>query len=283
MSLRYTGFWLTSWLSHRLPTASAFDLAERLADLWWRSAANERAIIEANLALIAGAAPREHAGMSREVFRNFGRYLVEFFSVHRVRGPELQVEGYEHLVSAQQEHHGVIVLTGHLGNWEVGGVVIQRMGFPMSVVALPHQDPRTDDLFNRQRERCGLTVIPLGRGAAHRSLECLRNGEVLGVLGDREFNGSGLTVALCGRQALFPLGPAILSLRSRAPIVPTFLIREGPWKFRLCFEPPIRPEPALGEKPSVRSLCQRFTRVFERYLQQFPAQWLMFKPLTGTG
>ncbi len=282
MSLRHAEYRLASWLSRRLPAASAFGLAERLADIRWRSAARERAIVQANLSVIAGSRPAEQATLAREVFRNFGRYVVEFFNVHRVAHPEVEVEGYEHLLSAQRARRGVIVLTGHLGNWELGGVLIQRMGFPVSVVALPHQDPRMDRLFNRQRERCGLKIIPLGSGAAHRSLQRLRDGELLGVLGDWEFNDAGLAISLCDRQVMLPRGPAILSLRGRSPIVPTFLIREGMWKFRLCFEPPIWPERPVRRvasmESSVRSLCQRFAHVLERYLQRFPAQWLMFQP-----
>ena len=276
MRMRYAGFRLTSWLSEWLPAASAFGLAERLADIWYRCATGARAHVQANLSILASASPMEQAALTREVFRNLGRYLVEFFSVHRVSHPEVRVEGHEHLLTAQRAHRGTIILTGHLGNWEVGGVLIRRMGLPMNVVALPHEDAHMDQLFNRQRERCGLNVIPLGRGAAQRSLERLRRGELLGLLGDWVFSEPGIMISLCGRQVLLPRGPATLSLRSRSPIVPTFLIREGAWKFRLCFEPPIWPE------SSVQHLSQRFARVLERYLQQFPAQWLMFHPLAKT-
>ena len=271
--MRYAGVRLTAWCSERLPAASAFGLAEGLADLRCRYATGARAHVQANLSIFAGPSPMEQATLTREVFRNFGRYLVEFFSVHRVLRPEVRVEGHEHLLSAQRARRGAIILTGHLGNWEVGGVLIRRMGWPMNVVALPHADPQMDHLFNRQRERCGLNVIPLGREATRRSLERLRRGELLGLLGDWVFGEAGVMASLCGRQVLLPRGPATLSLRSRSPIVPTFLIREGAWKFRLCFEPPIWPD------SSVQHLSQRFAHVLERYLQRFPAQWLIFQPL----
>ena len=251
MRMQYASFRLASWLSEGLPTASAFGLAERLSDIRWQHSARDRAVVEANLSVITGSPPTEQASLTREVFRNFGRYLVEFFSVHRVPSPDVQVEGYEHLLSAQRQRRGAILLTAHLGNWEVGGVLIRRMGFPVNVVALPHQNVQMDWLFNRQRERCGLNVIPLGTGAAHRSLECLRNGELLGLLGDRQFNDAGVVISLCGRQVVLPRGPATLSLRSQAPIVPTFLIREGAWKFRLCFEPPMRPQARVERESSI--------------------------------
>lgn len=277
MSMRYAEFRVASWLSRLLPAACAFGLAERLAEGWCQSSPQQRAIVQRNLSMIAGSRPEEPRAEACEVFRNFGRYLVEFFSVHRMQHPEVRIEGREHLLRAQQRRRGAIILTGHLGNWEVGGVLIRRMGFPMNVVALPHEDPGLDRLFNRQRERSGLRVIPLGSGAAHRCLERLRHGELLGLLGDWEFTNAGLPVFCCGRQVMLPRGPAILSLRSQAPIVPTFLLREGAWKFRLRFEPPIWPD------APARQLTQRFASILEGYLKQFAAQWVIFKPLEGLG
>ena len=219
--------------------------------------------------------------MVREVFRNFGRYLVEFFTIHQAQHPEIRMEGYDHLVSAQRHHRGTIILTGHLGNWEVGAALLQRMGFPVAVVALPHDDPRMDRLFNQQRQRCGLTVIPLGADAAARSLRSLRDGFLLGLLGDREFSGNGLTLRVDGWKATLPRGPATLSLRAQVPVVPSFLIREGVWKFRFCFEPIVWPQTRQVNEASIVTLTQTYAAIFERYLTRFPEQWLMFQPIVG--
>ena len=281
MNAKYMGYQLAQWLSAHLPTSSAFGCAERLADFRWRWSARDRAAVHTNLSMILNAPPPESARLVREVFRNFGRYLVEFFTIHQVQHPEVHVEGYEHMRSAQRRHRGAILLTAHLGNWEVGAALIRRMGFPITVVALPHDDPRVDHLFNRQRLRCGVGVIPLGVGAAQRSLQSLRDGQFLGLLGDWEFSGKGLLVPVFKRQITLPRGPAVLSLRSQAPMVPTFLIREGIWKFRLCFEPPIWPLPQEGREVSVRTLTYMYAAAFERYLRRFPDQWLMFQAVAG--
>ena len=156
------------------------------------------------------------------------------------------------------------------------------MGFPFSAVVLPHADPRTNRLFNDQRRRCGIDVIPLGQEAMHRSLRSLRDGHLLGVLGDQRFTRHGLPATLCGRTVTLPSGPALLCLRSLAPMVPTFLIREGMWKFRLCFEPPIWPEPRRSGSSAVGQLMQEYASIFDRYLRRFPSQWLLFQPLAGS-
>ncbi|MBI3321871.1 MAG: lysophospholipid acyltransferase family protein [Candidatus Omnitrophica bacterium] len=283
MNAKSLGYRLAQGFSLCCSSPSAFRIAERLSDGWARMSASDRQTVHANLSLILGAPLPREARLIQEVFRNFGRYLVEFFTIHRVLNPDVRVEGYDHLLEAARSRRGTIVLTGHLGNWELGGVLLQRMGFPISVVALPHDDVGTNRLFNRQRARCGLLeVIPVGRDAVRRSLQSLRQGRLLGVLGDREFFDHGVSLTTFGTRLTWPLGPAILSLRSHAPVVPTFLIREGQWKFRLCFEPPIWPAGQTIRplrKAKVLGLTQTYAAIFERYIRHYPDQWLNFQPI----
>lgn len=279
MSATYVGYRVAQRLATTLPSAAAFGFAERLADVQWRLSAADRRAVQANLTRILGTPPPASSPMVREVFRHFGRYLVEFFTMHDVKDPGIRLEGDEHLVSALRAGRGAIALTAHLGNWELAAVVIRRMGIPLTAVALPHQDPRMDRLFNQQRRRCEVDVIPLGPDAARLSLQCLRRGGVLGLLGDRMFTRHGIATPLCTGRVLLPSGPAILSLRSQAPMVPLFLLREGVWKFRFCIEPPIWPSARGSKTPSIRQLTETYAAVLERYLKRFPDQWLMFRPM----
>ena len=279
MTPAYVGYRLAQWASVRVPVHNALPWAERLADGWWRWSARDRAAVQANLSLLLGEPVSEQAPVVRETFRNFGRYIIEFFASHQATHPQVRIEGEAHLRQAAAQQRGVILLSAHLGNWELGATVLRRMGFDISIVALAHQDPAMDRLFNRQRQRCGVGVIPLGTHATGLSLKRLRAGCLLGVLGDREFGRNGLRLPLAGgEQVTLPRGPAILSLRSRSPVVPTFLIREGPWAFRLCLEPPIAP--TTGD--DARTLTRRYLQVIERYVRRFPSQWLMFRPATSS-
>ena len=272
----HAGYRLVEWLSPRLPLRTVFRLADRLADVQWRRSPRARAAVEANLSTFFEAAAGGADRSGRKVFRNFARYLVEFFGIRRGECPALAVEGGSHLERCRAFGRGAILLTGHLGNWELGAVLIRRMGVPVTVVALPHPDPRTDRLFTRQRQRCGLGVIPLGAGVARRSLRRLNEGELLGLPGDWDFTGAGLTVPFGGGSLTMPRGPAVLSLRSGAPVLPVFLIREGDWAFRLFIEPPIWPGDSERGEAAVRSLTRRYAGVIERYVRRFPEQWLIF-------
>ena len=277
MTAKSAAYHLAQWLSLTLPSSVSFGLAQRLADLQWRCSVQDRSAVHANLEMVLGTALPQDAPLVREVFRNFARYLVEFFALHRVPRPDVTVDGSEFLSQAHRAGRGVIVLTAHLGNWEAGAVLIHRMGFPVSAVALPHGDSGLDRLFNAQRQRCGIEVIPLGRDAAARSLRSLQAGHVLGILGDRVFAGDGLQVTCYGRQLLLPRGPALLSTRSQAPVVPASLVREGMWKFRLLCEQPIWPTGRVAAMEALHALTQRYATAMERHLKRWPGQWLMFE------
>lgn len=283
MTFKYYGYRVAQWLSTSLPPATAFTWAQRVADAHWRRSRRDRAIVQQNLSTITGSPVSHEAPIIREVFRNFGRYVVEFFTIHKVPHPQVDLEGYERLTEIRRQRRGAIILSAHLGNWEVGAILLRRLGFPVTAVALPHEDPRMNRLFDAQRHRCGIQVIPLGPQAAARSLQRLRAGECLGLLGDRAFADNNLTVSWFGRRAWLPRGPATLSLRSRAPIVPTFLIREGPWKFRFCFETPIDPGSHTEGDQAIQQLTEAYAATLERRLRRHPDQWLMFQPLGERG
>ncbi len=274
MRTGYAAFKLAQWLSEALPPSQAFRLAEWTADTHGRGSAADRAAVTANLAAL-GVDPSE--ARVREVFRNFGRYLVEFFTMHR-SDSAVVVDGASYLDDIRRRRCGAIILTAHVGNWELGAVVLKRMGVPLTVVALQHDDPGTNALFDRQRRRCGLEVVPLGAHAARQCLQRLREGRMIGLLGDREFGRNGVSASFLGQPLTLPKGPAVLSLRAQAPIVPTFLIREGRGAFRLCIEPPLWPGRAAGVS-AVGALTQRYAGILERYLTRYPEQWLMFRPI----
>ncbi len=267
------------WLAQTLWPRAAYACADLAADFSCRRAQRERRAIAANLSLALGSSVSESSPLVRDVFRNFGRYLVDFFRIHRAQEPNLTIEGSGHLAQAHRVGKGVLLLSAHLGNWELGAVMVRRMGFPVAALVLPHQDPGTDRIFNAQRERCGVVAIPLGAGAVKRAVQWLRVGGLLGILGDMDLSQDGLEATVCGRPVSLPRGPAVLSIRTGAPVVPVYLIREGPGAFRLCIEPPIWP--SLAEEGAVARLTGAYAAVLERYVRRFPDQWLLFQQIEG--
>lgn len=287
MRASYPLYRLGLWLGGRLPDAAVWRLADWVSDVQWRQASADRDTVGRNLSLVLGAPVSARSPLVRDVFRNFGRYLAEFFQGLNGRPVELHVDGQHHLEAASAAGRGTILLSAHVGNWELlGALIVQRWRLPLSSVVLPHGDARVDALFNRQRERHGIRVIPLGLGTTADCLSVLRRGQYLGLIGDWDFGTGGMPIPLFGRLVRLPRGPAVLSLRSRAPILPVFLLREGRWTFRISIEPPIWPSSQDGAEPAsaredsrLQDLMTRYASALERSIRRAPTQWLLFRPL----
>jgi len=270
---------LGRWIGLGCPRSVSGWLADRVADWHWRLSAKDRAAVQANLTQILNRPMTPDAPEVRDVFHHLAWYLLEFVTAPRLAESLDTIPGREALRRSLRPGQGTIILSAHLGNWELGAILMRRMGFPFDVVALPHRDRPVNRFFDRQRARCGVEVVPLSPRATSRCLSLLRQGHLLGMLADRDFGDTGMTVSFFGEQIVVPRGLAVLSLRSQAPVLPVFVIREGPWRFRVHIEPPIMPPRATGNAERVRILTQQYLAVLERWIRRFPTQWLMFRPL----
>ena len=269
---------------NHLPVAVAYRWAQLISDMQYFFSPRDCRSVRNNLKLIVGPHP-DLEKMTREVFRNFGRYLVEFFRMANVvdrafMNEKVKLQNIDRIEKAMKEGKGVILLSGHLGNWELGGVLVSMMGLPVTAVALPHKERPVNDLFNLQREIRGIKIIP-PQGAVKKCLEVLRNNQMIAIIADRDFRQTGEILDFFGKPTLFPKGPALLSEKTGAPIIPMFLIREGTRdNFILSAGEPIYPATVndeAREKETMLALMRTYTKVIEDEVRKYPTQWLMFR------
>ena len=278
----YYIYLLGQWLVCVLPTKAAYALAVFISDIHYTFSRTDRAAVRANLAAITGNNVPD--AMVREVFRNFGRYLVDFFTLTKKLTPEyirdhVECVHIERLNEALKKGKGGIIISAHIGNWEMASCVVSATGHPLSIIALPHKDPRVNTLFNRQREFFGTTVFPTTT-AVRRCLEHLRENRLIALLVDRDFGASGVSTDFLGRKAMIPKGAALFALKTGAPLLPVVLVRKDNGDFKFVFYEPIEP-PAMPQDGItdgiLTAFIDRYLRVIEGMIRQYPAQWLMFR------
>ncbi len=276
------------WCATVLPTDWAYWLADRLADAHRLTYSGDAQIVRDNLRAVLGQESPHLETATREVFRHFGRYVVDFLRRRRIDQTfvkhHVDVQGQRHLDAALADGRGAMVLTAHLGHWELAGMVTQALGYALSAVALRHEDPEVDAFFVRQRTIQGVEVIPMGQ-ATRRCLTTLRQRRLLGLLCDRDFSQhAAISVEMFGKPTWIPRGPAVLSLKTGRPVVPGFLVRLQRDRFRLAFEPPIDPPTHAGhDEAAVLALTRQYVAVMERYIRAYPNQWLIFEPFWQQG
>jgi len=255
-----------------------------MADLHYRLSFRDRQAVRENLLLILGDT-KDLDRKVREVFHNFAKYLVEFFRMPREIDREfiekrVSIENLEYLDEAVKRNKGVVLLTGHLGNWELGGVVLGVLGYSTVAIALPHKERPVNDLFNKQRESKGVMVVPARHDAVRRCIESLKENKIVAILADRDFGGKGESFPFLGQQKRLPKGPAIFSAKTGACILPTFFMRRDNGDFKLIFGKPIYPreiQVSQVDHGLIRDIIQSYKKVLEEKIRQYPTQWLMFR------
>ncbi len=241
---------------------------------------SEKIAVEKNLkALLPDGT--DHAAVSRaarQVFQNFSRYLVDFFYADRLSGEwieaHVEIHGLETLREALRKGKGAILVSAHLGHWELAGMVLAKLGLPIHVIAVRHRDPAINRYFLEARSRHGVHTI-LVDTELRQCFRVLQENKILALNGDRLFGKNGVPVRFLGRDVLFPKGFARFSHCAGAPVVTAFFIWKTPTRCSLNIE-------TLPTVPDEREKVQLFADRLSEKLQKHPTQWFIFQPFWET-
>lgn len=211
-----------------------------------------------------------------ESYRQYGMSLMEFGAFRGLSREKLigmvEIEGMESLDAALSHGSGGILFSGHFGNWELLGALIARCGYPIHVTDTNHSNKRVHDLISDLRIRQGMKIIAPGEPISG-NLRILSENGFIAYLADQDARHHGIFVDFFGRPASTVRGPAVCAVRLGCPIVATFLIREGCDRHCAVFEAPMWPDRSLASGEAVHELTQRFTRLLERYVREYPGQY----------
>jgi KDO2-lipid IV(A) lauroyltransferase len=280
-------YWLkfAELLSRLFPRRMSYGIARRLADLYVLFDKRGRECVIGNLRQIqAGSgvalSPRALHSLARENFLNFAKFLVDFFKfLHLDRKRIDQVVHFGNVPAVLDDllghGKGVIFLSAHLGNWELGAAAVAALGYKLNSVALQVPDKKLDELYRHYRALRGLYPIPFGR-AGRECMTALRRNEIVGVVADRDFTGSNHTVEFFGRPARLPDGPAKLALATGAPLLPIFMVRLPDDTFAYIMDEPIW---ADKSRQTVDDIMRQIAMALERVIRQHSEQWFLFHNL----
>lgn len=181
------------------------------------------------------------------------------------------LSGMDALTAALAAGTGAVVVTGHLGNWEVGGAALAARGVPLDVVAQRQANPYFDRLMNDARTRLGMRVVPRG-GATKATLRALGQGRVVALVADQDARTAGVFVPFLGRPASTHRGPAVLALRTGAPLFMGVIIRAAGGGYEVRIEQiPLPSDGAFDAR--VRRVTAAFTSALESAVREHPTQY----------
>ena len=256
----------------------AMKVGQALGRLGWAPFGVRRRVVERQ---VAAAFPELSAGevarIARAAYENLGRTTVETALLPRL-GPDAVLALFESdgdwsiLQRAVDAGKGVVLVTGHLGNWEVGGAYLAARGIPIEGIVRRMSNPLFDRYLTRTRSRLGITVVP-DADAVRRTPRSLREGRVVGFVADQGVLGLASTfVPFFGRPAKTPRGPAVFALRFGVPVVFATAVRRPSGRFELVLEE--IPVVSTGDREyDVDVVVARYTAVLEAWVRRFPEQY----------
>jgi len=257
------------------PLTDALERGARLGRLWHTLDRGHRQLAIRNIGLGLGVDPSNAARIARSCFENIGRNLAEF-SLAGSRIEELlarvDLEGTEHLHAALAGGRGVFILSGHCGNWELLAARISRE-VPVTGLARSMANPLVDAAIEAQRRAAGACTMN-ARDAARGVLRLLRRGEAVGMFLDQNaLRSERVFVPFLGRPAATNFGLAMLALKTGAPVLPAFSVREADGRHRAWIGPPIPLATAGDRAARIGVSTARFTAAIEAYVRRHPEQW----------
>jgi KDO2-lipid IV(A) lauroyltransferase len=175
---------------------------------------------------------------------------------------------------AHSRRKGVVFLSGHFGNWELSALAGGHFtGYPMTIIVQNQRNRLVNRVINRYRCIWGNSVVPM-ESSAREVLKKLSEGQAVGILADQSAPMEGRYVDFFGRPAATHDGPAIFSLRTGAPIVIGFLVRQTNGRYELTYEEVPTGDLNDYSERNVAELTRRHVALLEKYVRQYPDQWL---------
>ncbi len=235
--------------------------------------------VNVNLAL-PSTTPERRSALLRVMFRRLGEQVAEFcqMTAYTPRYAQREVfryKGLQHYLKAREKGGGVLVLTGHLGAWELSSFLHSLVGYPMGMVIRRLDNPLIDRFVNDVRCLHGNRVLhkdDFARGL----LRAMHKGETVGILMDTNMTPpQGVFVPFFGVDACTASGLARVARRSGAAVLPGFLLwSDTEQRYVLHFGEELQLQRTSDEEADALANTQLFARVTEEYIRRYPEQWL---------
>jgi len=276
----YAAVWLLLKTLGVLPRRTARRLAAGLASLVYAVMPKLRNTARINLRLaFPELSEEQRRDIERKMVRNLGWQAAEFARLGSFSSRNIEdfvvLDGHENFLEAQRRGKGVLVLTGHIGAWELSSYAHALYGYPLHYMARPVDNERVDALVNQYRREAG--NIPIFKNeSARMMLKVLKEGGTIGILADQNtLPTEGVFVDFFGMLACTTTGIARVALHTDAAVVPGYAVwDEKAGKYRLRFEPAVELKRSGDVERDVIDNTQRFTKAIEDIVRAYPEQWV---------
>ena len=277
--------WQTGlWAARVLPRSVAELLCRIGARAYWLAQPQRREVVIQNLLPLHDGDRAAAVLATRRLFLNFTGKLADLWRFEGgapVMESFNELAGWERFEAAHARGRGVLLVTLHLGNWELGGPILTHKGHRLLALSNPEPDPRLTELRQAARARWGVETLLVGEDpfAFVEVIKRMNDGGAVALLLDRPAEKSAVRVELFGRPFLVSKAAAELARASGCAVVPVVIVWRGEGYAAQILPEATYDRAALGNREQRRVFSQEILRAFEPWLRQHPDQWYHFVPI----
>jgi len=279
----------TAWGCVHLPLRVLYAISAVLNSIAIVLMRETKAAVRENFRMAFGCDEKEARRLTRGLFHAYGRTTVDLFRI-RSAGAALAppITTFERdeaiLRGLLAGGRGCLIVTGHVGNWEMGAVTLGAHGVRGAVVGQAELDPEIQALRIEIRSKLGVESIDIGgtMATAFRVREAIDRGMAVAIAADRAYEDDHVMVQYFGRETPFLKSPALLARFCSCPILPSFFLRNDDGSYRSFFGEPIHPDLAIPPEEDARRMMSAVARVVEQAVREAPSQWFNFFPYWTT-
>lgn len=216
--------------------------------------------------------------IASDSLHRFGRMIVEVMRFPLLKPDNIdqtvKVEGLEYLDAAYKQNKGVIMATGHYGNWELLGATVALHGYPMLSITRKQNNGAMDKFINEYRQMVGQKVAyNRGESGLLAISRMLKEKHLLGVLYDQDTNDDGVEINLFGKKSIIPMGAAALSRIYGSPILPIFLHNNDDGTCTAKIYPPLYTPRTKNKTQDFYDVTKQMVTILEHEIIAHPEMW----------
>jgi lauroyl/myristoyl acyltransferase len=282
-----TIFGLTHWGVAHIPRHLSYAIGHLGTWLAFHGMKQATTALVDNLRVVLPAmGERDLRALALRTYRSYARETIDFIRSLSMDRRQLAalLSPLSNFHRVRRDGNGVLLLTGHIGNIELGAVILRSFyDYPLAVVVLPERDPSVNERRRRMRDSLGIESLEVRQGidTALRIRRLLADNQAVALISDRPLGRDRVEVEFFGRRTGFLRTPALIGYLTGAPLVPSFILRQADGRYAGLGLDPIYVVRTGNRDANVQAAMQAFASALENIVRQYPHLWYHFYPYWG--
>ena len=275
-----------SWVACRTPYSWLMAAGKGLGILYFKFIKKQRNRAVKQMMESLHNSQEEAEKLIRASFINMGKNFMEALYMPALNKENfhkhIEIDHLEIMEQALAEKHGVVVLTGHVGNWEWLSAAFTMNDMPVTAIAKPQPNMDYTNALNELRSKINVEIFSRGTSELLSAAKALKKGKILGFLADQDAGPGGAFIEFLSKTASTPMGAAVFAKKFNSPIVPAFILRQPDGHHRVEIGEIMRYEDTGDSDKDLFDLTYKMTKFLEKKILDNPTQWLWFQKRWNT-